>query len=104
MGVLEFSLAKLSQVSSIDPNVPVTVDGRVHKIHSGYPDSVTEIVLRHDGYFVTAVLSPAITNRDAVDKAISLTVESLIRVSGVILQKHEGQVNGAVPVSATIQV
>jgi aspartyl/asparaginyl-tRNA synthetase len=100
----KLTVEKLSQLSSIAPNVPLTVDGRVHRIHSGYPDSVTEIVLRHDGYFVAAALHPGITDQEAVDKAASLTVESLLRVSGVILPKHEGQVNGAVTASIKIQV
>jgi aspartyl/asparaginyl-tRNA synthetase len=103
MNVPEASL-NLSQLPLLGSNVPFAVDGRVHHIKFGHSHTATELVLRHDTCFITAIILSGVTDCDSIDRAATLTVESLVRVRGTIHNKDKSGVHEFISISRQILV
>ncbi|PSR84454.1 hypothetical protein BD289DRAFT_368613 [Coniella lustricola] len=57
-------------------------DARVHSCPVSGPEGIVTILLRHKGQFFKALLEPDAVDDSSLDEAKSLTVESLVRVTG----------------------
>jgi aspartyl-tRNA synthetase len=98
------SVANLAQLSFLSSGASIVVEARVHEIRSGFPNHVTEILLRYGTLFVTASILPGFTDEKSIKDVAVLTGESIIRIKGIIQVETKAQPNGTGVPSRSIQV
>jgi aspartyl-tRNA synthetase len=81
-----------------------TIDGRVHGVHASTSNATITVLLRRNGQFINALVEPDSTNITSLDEVRSLTVESLVRVSGSTILEHRPGKDRAVSGVVTVRV